>query len=137
MNKKDMIFIIILILWGVAYWIVFKIETKKKDKEREKLDDTPIEVYKYIYDIIMVNNKKYQLTASCWVTYDFETFVKNFVFKNKSIKIEGCIINPENIVEAVYISCQKKIIKPTVTCYCDYLIDDVYVDLEVEEREVK
>ena len=35
MNKKDMIFIILLILWGVAYWIVFKIETKKRIKKEK------------------------------------------------------------------------------------------------------
>lgn len=138
--KIDMVgifLIMILILCGIAFWIACVKEEKKDNEEKERLETTPIDVYKYSYDITMINKEKYQLKAGCWVTYDFRKYVENNIIRNEVIGIKDCMINTKNISEVKLVSSEKKLINPIVDEVYDYFTYDVYSDKDVEEREVE
>lgn len=137
MDYIDNFFLVLFILGIVACFASSHYDSKKDKKEREKLENTPIEVYKYSFDITMTNNKKFQMTSGCWVTYSFRKYTENNIFNNDSIKIDNEILNPQNIVEVKFMEAEKKFIRPIVNRYFgEFSIDKVYSDEEVKEREI-
>lgn len=136
-DTSGIFFIIILIVCVIAFWTACIKEEKKDNEEKERLEDTPIDVYKYTYDITMINKEKYQLKAGCWVTYDFRKYVETNIIRNEVIGIKECMINTKNISEVNLVDSAKKTINPIVDEVYDYFTYDVYSDKDVEEREVK
>ena len=139
MNKVDIFFIGVLILCGIIYWIACKIETKKENKEEKRLENTPIEVYQYSFNLTMTNNEKFEMKSKTWTTYCFKEFIERFILNQDSINSNEIVLNTQNIVEAELVETEKKIIKPTVTRYFggNFSVDNVYTNIEMKEREVK
>ena len=138
MDYIDKFFLVLFILGIVACFVCSYYDSKKEKKEKEKLENTPIEVYKYSFDITMTNNEKFQMTSGYWVTYNFRRYAEDNIFNNDSIKVDNEILNPQNIVEVEFIGVEKKFIKPIVNRFFggEFSIERIYNNKEVKEREV-
>ena len=131
MESVDICLGIVLILSiGYLIWIGIK-----QHKENNRIENTPIDVYKYKYKVYLSDGSYYEKLANLYVNYSFDNFVKWDILYKDGFRInKSLILNTEQIVKVELVYMIHKRIKPILN---DFGIDRVYNDKEVEEREVK
>lgn len=132
MSKFENYFPLLIAFLGIVYLVIMWFKDQKKTKI---LENTPIDVYKYMYKVYLNDGNSYEKSANLYVTYSFDNFVKIDILWQDTLKYNDSLsINTENIAKVECIETIHYRIKPTLN---DFGIDKVYTEEEVLEREVK
>lgn len=132
MSKFENYFPLLIAFLGIVYLVIMWFKDQKKTKI---LENTPIDVYKYMYKVYLNDGNSYEKSANLYVTYSFDNFVKIDILWQDTLKYNDSLsINTENIAKVECIETIHYRIKPTLN---DFGIDRVYTEEEVLEREVK
>lgn len=119
------------IIISVGYLIWLGVKQHKEDK---RIENTPIDIYKYKYNVYLSDGSCYEKLANLYVVYDFDDFVKwDILYKNNLRINKTLVLNTEQIVKVELVDRIHKRIKPILN---KFGIDRVYTDKEVKEREI-
>lgn len=130
MDMVDIFFGLTLIV-SIGYLIWLGV---KESMETKRLENTPIDVYKYTYKIYLRDGSHYEKVVNFYVNYSFYDFVKWDIFHKDSLKINNSlVINTNQIIKIELVEAKHKSIKPILN---HFGVDSVYTDEEVLEREV-
>lgn len=120
----------IVISVGYLIWLGVK-----NHKENKRIENTPIDVYKYKYRVYLSDGSYYEKLANLYVNYSFDYFVKWNVLYKVSLRVnDSLVLNTKQIARVELIDMIHKSIKPILN---EFGIDRIYNDKEVEEREVR
>lgn len=130
MDVVDIFFgLALMVSIGYLIWLGVK-----DSAETKRLENTPIDVYKYTYKIYLRDGSYYEKLANFYVNYSFCDFVKWDIFYKDSLKINNSlVVNTNQIIKIELVEAKHKSIKPILN---HFGVDSVYTDEEVLEREV-
>lgn len=132
MSKFENYFPLLIAFLGIVYLVIMWFKDQKKTKI---LENTPIDVYRYMYKIYLNDGSCYEKLANLYVTYSFDDFVKIDILWQDTLKYNDSLsINTENIAKVECIKIIHNRVKPILS---DFGVDKVYTEEEVLERKVK
>ncbi|MDU3410010.1 hypothetical protein [Clostridium sp.] len=132
MSKFENYFPLFIAFLGALYLVIVVIKEKRKT---DKMKNTPIDVYRYMYNIYLNDGSFYEKLANVYVIYSFDTFVKTDILWKDTLKYNDFLsINTKNITKVECIKIIHNRVKPILS---DFGVDKVYTEEEVLERKVK
>lgn len=132
MSKFENYFLLIIALSIIVYLVTMCFKDQKKTRI---LKNTPIDVYRYMYNIYLNDGSFYEKLANVYVTYSFDTFVKTDILWKDTLKYNDSLsINTKNITKVECIKTIHNRVKPILS---DFGVDKVYTEEEVLERKVE
>jgi len=140
MDKVDVILTSSLAISTLGYAVSTLLYKKIGKEELKRLQNTPIEVYRYEMNICMNDGSEYLYIADRYVTYSFERFVGDIILDNETLKVgRVTVLNTRNISSVEILDCESKMIEPIIlTGYKDKrYVCETYSIREALELEVK
>lgn len=132
MSKFENYFPLLIAFLGILYLVIAVL---KEERKTDKIKNTSIDVYRYMYKIYLTDGSCYEKLANLYVTYSFDDFVKIDILWQDTLKYNDSLsINTENVTKVECVKTIHSRIKPVLN---DFGIDRVYTEEEVLEREVK
>lgn len=132
MSKFENYFPLLIAFLGALYLVIVVIKEKRKT---DKMKNTPIDVYRYMYEIYLNDGSCYEKLANLYVIYSFDDFVKTDILWKDTLKYNDSLsINTKNITKVECVKTIHNRVKPILS---DFGVDKIYTEEEVLERKVK
>lgn len=134
----DGFIIVLAIIIGLLCIMCYILDFINRRKENKRLENTPIEVYRYTYKVYLNDGTEYQRNSVGWFAFDFDNFIHRCILTDDTLRVNKTIVvNVENITRFELIETQKETIKPILESHVgEKFIREVYYPEEVIKQKL-